>query len=330
MFFKSPLYFLLFLLLPVIFYLRRRRKTSYIRFSSSVFLKGLNLSVKAVAAKYLFLLRLLAAAFFILALMRLQSPIEGTKIPTEGIDIILTLDVSTSMLAEDFKSGGQRKNRLEVVKEVVRDFIKKRTDDRIGIVAFAGRPYTMCPLTIDYNWLNQSIERTEIGMIEDGTAVGSAVAVSLNRLQNTEAKSKVVILLTDGRNNAGNISPQTAAEAGRALGVKIYTIGAGTTGYAPYPFKDVFGRTVYRDIKIDIDEEMLKDIADKTGGKYFRATDAQSLRQIYQEIDSLEKSVIESQGYLEYNELFYIFAIAGLIVLCLEVVLGNTVFMKLP
>jgi len=286
--------------------------------------------MKSVIIKHLFLSRFLAIAFLIIALTRSQTPVEGTKVQTEGIDIILAIDSSISMLAEDFKVGGKRRNRLEVVKDVVAEFIGKRKNDRIGVITFAGRPYTVCPLTLDYNWLNQGLERIEIGMVEDGTAIGSGLAAALNRVKNTEAKSKVVILLTDGRNNMGSISPLTAAEAAATLGVKVYTIGAGNTGYAPYPGRDLFGNKAYKNVKVDLDEQILKDIADKTGAQYFRATDTDSLREIYHEIDKLEKTIIEDQGYLEYNELFFIFAIAALIILVLEIVLGNTFFMKLP
>jgi Ca-activated chloride channel family protein len=221
-------------------------------------------------------------------------------------------------------------NRFDVVKEVVKEFIRKRKDDRIGMVAFAARAYTACPLTADYDWLYENLDRVKVGMIEDATAVGSAMASSLNRLRTSKTKSKVVILLTDGVNNAGNISPLVAAEAAKALKIKIYTIGVGTKGLVPYPFKDHWGRTVYQDIQIDMDEESLKRIADITGGKYYRATDTETLRKIYSEIDRLEKSNIEHLGYREYSELFHYFLIPGLIILALEALLSNTVFRKVP
>jgi Ca-activated chloride channel family protein len=213
---------------------------------------------------------------------------------------------------------------------VVSEFIRGRQNDRMGIVAFAARAYTVCPLTLDYGWLLQNLERIKIGMIEDGTAIGSGIGSSLNRLKDTKAKGKVVILLTDGRNNAGKLAPLTAAEAARALGVKIYTIGVGTKGLAPYPIKDFFGNTVYQPIRIDIDEDTLIKIAAKTNAKYFRATDTESLRKIYEEIDRLEKTPIEEKGYLEYKELFGLFLIPGLILLFSEVILGNTVLRRLP
>jgi Ca-activated chloride channel family protein len=266
----------------------------------------------------------------IFALARPQSPLEESKIQTKGIDIVLALDVSTSMLAEDFTLGGKRQNRLAVVKDVVKDFIKGRQNDRIGMVAFAARAYTVCPLTLDYGWLFENLERVKIGMVEDGTAIGSGLSSALNRLQDTRAKSKVIILLTEGRNNAGKISPLTAAEAAKALKVKVYTIGAGTRGLAPYPVKDFFGNKIYQPIKIDLDEETLTRIALKTEAKYFRATDTKSLREIYKEIDKLEKTPIEEKGYLEYKELFSTFLISGLGLLFLEIILNNTILRKIP
>jgi Ca-activated chloride channel family protein len=234
------------------------------------------------------------------------------------------------MLAEDFKLGGQRQNRVEVVKSVVKDFIMGRSNDRIAIVAFAARAYMVCPLTLDYGWLLDNLERVKTGLVEDGTAIGAGIATSLNRLKDTKGKSKVIILLTDGRNNTGKISPLTAAEAARALKIKIYTIGAGSKGPVPYPVKDFFGNTVYQPVEIDIDEDTLIKIADITGGKYFRATDTESLRKIYKEIDSLEKTVIEEKGYLEYNELFNIFLILSLVFLLLDIILSNTILRKIP
>jgi Ca-activated chloride channel family protein len=243
---------------------------------------------------------------------------------------VLAVDTSTSMLAEDFELGGERENRLVVVKEVMKDFISNRHSDRIGIVAFASGAYTVSPLTLDYGWLIQNLDRVKIGMIEDGTAVGLGVSSALNRLKDTEAKGKVVIVLTDGRNNAGNISPLMAAEAAKALNIKVYTIGAGTKGLAPYPAKDFFGNTVYRQVKIEIDEETLKRIANATDARYFRATDTKSLRSIYDEIDKLETTPIEEKGYTEYKELFHLFLIPGLVLLMLEVILKNTVLRRIP
>ncbi len=330
MFFHDPwILILLPFTLIFILYADRRAKPS-IRFPSGHLLTNLRHTLKVTLSKNIAILRLMAVSFMIFALSRPQSPIEESKIQTEGIDIVLAIDCSTSMLAEDFKMPGGRRNRLEVVKEVVRDFIKGRANDRIGIVAFAARAYTVCPLTLDYGWILHNLDRIKIGIIEDGTAIGSGIASSLNRLKDTKSKGKIIVLLTDGRNNAGNISPLTAAEAAKALGVKIYTIGVGTKGLAPYPMKDFFGNTVYRPIEIEIDEDTLMKIASKTEGVYFRATDAESLRGIYKQIDKLEKSPIEETEYLEYKELFPVFLIPGFILLFLEIILSNTILRNIP
>jgi len=301
-----------------------------VKFSSGEVLKGIRQSFKLKLSRHLFVLRVIALVLILFSLARPQSPLEETEIIQEGIDIVLAIDVSTSMLAEDFMLGGRRQNRLEVVKDVVKDFVLGRDSDRIGMVVFAARPYTVCPLTLDYDWLLKNLERVEIGMVEDGTAIGSGLSAALNRIKDTEAKGKVVVLLTDGMNNAGKISPLMAADAARALKVKVYTIGAGTTGTAPYPMKGVLGNTVYRPVKIEIDEGTLKRVAEKTEGKYFRAKDTEGLRKIYEEIDRLEKVPVEERGYLEYKELFLYFLIPGLIVLLIEIVLANTVFRKMP
>lgn len=331
MIFHTPL---AFILLPIVIFTvifaNKKKNASGIRFSSGALLAGLKSSLKLSLSENLFYLRLAALLLIVLALARPQSPIADSKIESEGIDIVLAIDASTSMLAEDFKIGGKRKNRLAVVKDVVKEFIEARADDRMGIVAFAARAYTVSPLTLDHNWLVENLDRVNTGLIEDGTAIGSGIASSLNRLRDTEAKSKIIILLTDGRNNAGKISPQTAAEAAGALKVKIYTIGAGSRGLVPYPVKDFFGRTVYQNIEIDLDEEALNKIASITEAKYFRATDTESLRNIYKEIDKMEKSKFEEKGYSEYKELFVYFLIAGLILLFLEIILGNTVLRKIP
>jgi Ca-activated chloride channel family protein len=198
------------------------------------------------------------------------------------------------------------------------------------MVAFAARAYTVCPLATDYTWINENLDRVSVGMIEDATAIGSAIASSSNRLRGSKTKSKVIILLTDGVNNAGTISPLVAAEAARALGIKIYTIGIGTKGLVPYPFRDQYGRTIYQNIPIDIDEDVLKKVATITGGKYYHATDTETLRRIYDDINKLEKSAIEHYGYREYEELYYYFLIPAIAILLLEILLSNTVFMKVP
>ena len=329
--FKDPIILALVVLLPLLFFVSRiRRRDSAFSFSSRDLLLELKPTLRQRAGKSLVFFRMLALGLAIFALARPQSILEGTKTVSEGVDIVLAVDTSTSMLAEDFRVGSRRVNRFDVVKDVVKEFIKKRKDDRVGMVAFAARAYTACPLTTDYGWLNENLDRVRVGMIEDGTAIGSAIATSLSRLRNSKTKSKIVILLTDGVNNAGTISPIVAAEAARALKIKIYTIGVGSKGLVPYPFKDIYGRTVYQNIPIEIEEESLKKIADMTGGKFYLATDTETLRRIYDDIDRLEKSNIEHFGYRETSELFPNFLIPALILLGMEIFLANTVFMKVP
>ena len=333
MHFATPLALLLLILVPVAIYLSKRlekRIKSFIRFSNRDLVKGIRRSFRVKMSERLVYLRAFSLVFLVLALARPQSRIEETRIYVEGIDIVLAVDVSTSMRAMDFELQGRRVDRLEAVKHVVREFVNKRPNDRIALVAFAGLPYTVCPLTLDHEWLEKNLERVQIGMIEDGTAIGSAIAASLNRLKDTETKEKIIILLTDGRNNAGRISPLVGAEAARAMGVSIYTIGAGTEGLAPYPMKDMFGNTVLQPVEIQIDEKLLTEIADLTGGMYFRATDTASLENIYNEIDKLETTPIEETGYNIYRELFGYFLIPGLFLLMLEVVLSNTFLRRIP
>lgn len=301
-----------------------------VSFSSDTLLTPLRTTFRIRLRNGLIIIRIAAVAFIILALARPQLMLQESRVNTKGIDIILALDTSTSMLAEDFKLSGKHANRLDVAKEVVKDFINNRYSDRIGLIAFAARAYTVSPLTLDYGWLIQNLDRVKIGMIEDGTAIGSGISASINRLKDTNAKSKVVILLTDGRNNAGKISPLTAAEVARALRIKVYTIGAGTKGLAPYPAKDFFGNKVYRKVKIEIDDDTLKKISNKTGASYYRATDTKSLRNIYKAIDRLEKTPIEEKGYTEYRELFHWFLIPGIFLLVLEMILKNTVLRRIP
>jgi Ca-activated chloride channel family protein len=331
MIFRAPLVLLLLPLVGlIIFYDKLKGPGPSIRFSSGRLVKDLRGSSKLAIARNMVFFRAAAFSLIIIALARPQAALDYSTIDTEGIDIVLAVDVSTSMLAEDFNVGGIRENRLEVAKRVMSEFIAGRTSDRIGIVAFAGRAYTVSPLTLDYSWLLQNLDRVEIGMIEDGTAIGSGISSALNRLSGTEAKSKVIILLTDGINNAGRISPLVAAEAARTFDTKIYAIGAGSKGLAPYPAKDYFGNTVYQPVKIDIDEDTLRKIAEKTNALYFRATDTESLRAIYKQIDSLEKAPVEEEGYTRYNELFGIFLMPALALIFLYILLNSTVMRKIP
>jgi len=329
--FKEPAIMLGILIIPVlVLFLLRVKVNPSITFSSRELIDGLKPTLKVRMRNVVIFLRAAALALFILALARPQTVLEGEKTVSEGVDIVLALDTSTSMYAEDFKVGGHRINRFDVVRDVVKEFIKKRKDDRVGMVAFAARAYTVSALTTDYAWLNENLDRVKVGMIEDATAIGSAIASSCSRLRTSKTKSRVIILLTDGVNNAGTISPLMAAEAARALKIKIYTICVGTKGLSPYPFKDAYGRIIYQNIPIEIDEEMLKKIADMTGGKYYLASDTETLRKIYDDIDRLEKSNIEHFGYREYGEMFGYFLIPGLMILCLEILLANTVFLKVP
>jgi Ca-activated chloride channel family protein len=318
-------------LIPVLIFLVLRRKAQpSFTFSSEELVKDLKPTLRTRFGRFLVFFRAAALVLVFFALARPQTILEGTKTVSEGVDIVLTLDTSTSMLAEDFRIGARRVNRFDIVKEVVKEFIQKRKDDRIALVAFAARAYTVCPLSTDYAWLNENLDRVSVGMIEDATAVGSAIASSVNRLRTSKTKSRIIILLTDGVSNAGTVSPLVAAEAARALKIKIYTVGVGTKGLSPYPLKDQYGRTVYKNIPIEIDEDSLKKIADLTGGKYYLASDTETLRKIYDDINRLEKSNIEHFGYTEYSELFYLFLVPALIILALEVLLANTVFLRVP
>ncbi|MDO8525324.1 MAG: VWA domain-containing protein [Candidatus Omnitrophota bacterium] len=329
--FKYPLILLSITLVPVLaLVLLKKRTESAFTFPSRDLVDGLKSTLRSRFIRVPVFLRLGAVLLLILAFARPQSVLEGMKTISEGVDIVLALDTSTSMLAEDFKIGSARINRFDVVRSVVKEFVEKRKDDRIGMVAFAARSYTVCPLTTDYGWLNENLDRVGIGMIEDGTAIGSAIASSCNRLRTSKTQSKIIILITDGVNNAGSISPVMAAEAARALGVKVYTIGVGTKGLVPYPLRDAYGRKVYQNIPIEINEEVLKRIASVTGGKYYPASDTETLRKIYDDINRLEKSIIEHFGYKEYSELFYCFLIPGLFLLLMEILLANTVFMRVP
>lgn len=327
----DPIALLLLVVLPLVWWLRKRSRTSTtIRFPS---LGPLSTGPAGWRTRWRWVPIALRAAVLVLLVLAASRPQFGriqTRFTGLGIDIMLAVDISSSMLAEDFTLEGQRANRLEAVKSVVTDFIAGRGGDRIGLVLFAARPYTQCPLTLDHGWLQQNLQRAQIGMIEDGTAVGSALATAARRLESSDAESKVIILLTDGQNNAGKISPETAADAARALGIKVYTIGAGTRGLAPYPGRDFFGNVVYQPVQVDIDEGTLTRIADATGGQYFRATDTASLQQIYKSIDQLERTEFEAPAYYEWRELYPWFLFPALLLLLIEVALANTVLRRLP
>ena len=273
---------------------------------------------------------LLAFALLIVALARPRLGRGSTEIEASGIDIMLALDVSGSMEALDFKIDGQPVNRLNVVKKVVGEFVAQRPNDKLGMLAFAGRPYLVSPLTMDHGFLAKRLAEVKLGQVEDGTAIGSAIAAAVNHLRDSTAKSRIIILLTDGMNNAGAVNPPTAAEAAQALGIKIYTIGAGIRGEAPMPVRDVFGGTHVQMMKVDIDEEMLRQIATATGGQSFRATDTDSLVKIYAAINRLETTTRKLKQYQHYDELYLWFLVPGLCLLLLELILNQTRFRRLP
>ena len=328
--FANPEFLLLLVIIPlmVIWYLKKNVvRSGTLRFSNIGIVKNVSKSPSRKYRHVIFLFRIITVALLIVAFARPQSGITEQEIITEGIDIILAMDISSSMKAEDLARG---KNRLDVTKEVAAKFISGRTNDRLGMVVFAGRSFTQCPLTLDYGILLKFLKEIYIGMVEDQTAIGMAITNCVNRLRDSKAKSKVVILLTDGRNNRGEIDPITAANVAQAIGVRIYTIGAGKRGKAPYPIDDPFFGKRYQYVQIDIDEDILKKIANITGGQYFRATNKASLEKIYEEIGEMEKTKIEVKEFTRYKELFVNFLALAFGVLILEIVLGNTRFRKIP
>ncbi len=324
--FASPVWLLLVPLAVALFIWRRKRRGGSLKYSNIGLVRGAKISGRAAAFAALAWLELFGLVFLSIAAARPRSGSIREETFTEGIDIMLVLDISSSMRAEDFKP----KNRIEAAKLVAADFIQARANDRIGLVVFAAKAFTQCPLTLDYGVLLDFLKGVQIGQIEDGTAIGTAIATGLNRLRDSTSKSKVMILLTDGINNRGQVDPITAAQAARALGIRIYTIGAGRRGYALYPVDDPFFGTRHVRMPVEIDEQSLTRIAELSGGKYFRATDTESLRKIYEEIDKLEKTKIEVHHFTRYRELFPIFILIGALLLLLDILLSNTIFRKLP
>ena len=315
------------IILMLVYYFRRKRfKSATIKYSDIRIVKRAARSSRQKYRFVLILLRVLAIALFVVAFARPRSGTEYKEITSEGVDIMLALDVSSSMQAEDFKPH----NRLHVAKEEIKKFINRRVNDRIGMVVFARYSYTQCPLTTDYGVLLNFVDQVDFGIVEDGTAIGMAIANAVNRLRESESKSKIIILLTDGDNNAGEIDPVTAANLADAMDIKIYTIGAGKPGNAMYPYQDpIFGkRYIYQPTKID--EKTLRAIAKSTDGKYFRARSGEELEEIYGIIDELEKTEVKVAAHVQYVELFHYFAYLGLILLMLEMILANTFFKKLP
>lgn len=328
--FVHPQLLWLLLLLPVLlFWKGRRGRPVAVRLPSTVDATITGAIPKTVIGGFRLLPVLLALGLLIIALARPRFGRGSTEIEASGIDILLTLDVSGSMEAMDFQLRGEPANRITVVKDVVADFIKARPSDKIGIVAFAGRPYLVSPLTMDQEFLDNRVKDVKIGQVEDGTAIGSAIASAVGHLKDSTAKSRIVILLTDGVNNAGAVNPETSADAAVALGIKIYTIGAGTMGEAPMPVRGPFG-TQYVRQKVEIDEAMLQKVADKTGGRYFRATDTDSLTKIYEAINTLETTTRKIKKFEDYEELYLYALLPGLGLLLLGWLLDHTLWRRLP
>jgi Ca-activated chloride channel family protein len=324
--FEDPAVLGLLLFLPVLFWLRyaRGKPAPAIRYSgvSDVIASSAGGRWATVVPS---VLRALALAALIIALARPQTGITTENVLTEGIDIVMVLDVSSSMLAEDLQP-----NRLEAAKAVAADFVAGRRNDRLGLVAFAGQAFTQAPLTFDYGVVQSLVGELDVGIIEDGTAVGMGLATAVKRLQASPAESKVVVLLTDGRSNRGEIGPVTAAQMAQALGVRVYTIGAGSMGTAPVPVPDGFGGTRYANVEVDIDEATLQQVAELTGGRYFRATDTESLEAIYAEIDELERTEVEVENFTQFGEEFPVPLMLGFLLLMVELALSQTVLRWLP
>jgi len=325
--FANPeLLFLMVLIIPAVawYVLKHRSSEASVQVSQTNGIKQAGNSYKYYLRHVLFGLRMLAIALLIVALARPQSTRSWKDVTTRGIDIVLALDISSSMLARDFNP-----NRLEASKDIAIDFISGRPNDRMGLVVFSGESFTQCPLTTDHSVLINLFKDIESGMVEDGTAIGMGLATSVNRLKDSEAKSKVVILLTDGVNNRGSIAPATAAEIAKTFDIRVYTIGVGSQGTAPYPVNTPYGMQ-YRNMKVEIDEAGLQQIANETNGKYFRATDNQKLQNIYQEIDRLEKSRIEVKQYSEKQEEFLWFTLIAGILLVIDLLMRITVLRTIP
>jgi len=325
--FQYPIVLNLLLLLPALiwfYYKYFRKKETAVRYSSLAFFSNMKPTLREKIIHLPFILRVLSIAFLIIALARPQSFSSGENILTEGIDIVMVLDISSSMLAEDFKP-----NRLEAAKKVVSEFISNRKYDRIGLVIFSKEGFTQCPMTIDYDVIRNLLKDIKSGLIEDGTAIGNAIANGVDRLKDSKSKSKVMILVTDGVNNSGEVDPLTAADIAKTFGVKVYTIGVGTYGQAPYPFQTPFGLR-YQMVPVEIDENLLKQISDVTGGKYFRATNNKVLEEIYDKINSLEKTKIEITSYSNAAELFYYWALLSAIFLLFEIFISKFYLRKMP
>ena len=326
--FVDPYYLLLLLLLPPLVWwyaTRAERRLGAMRYSAVDRLLRADRRRTGRWRHVPFGLRLLALALLLVAFARPQTGVTAENVATDGIDIVLALDLSSSMLAEDLEP-----NRIGAARQVAADFVRGRLNDRIGLVVFAGEAFTQAPLTLDHGVVTTLIEELEVGIIEDGTAIGMGLATAVKRLGDSSAESKVIVLLTDGQNNRGSIDPATASQMAQALGVRIYAVGVGTRGAARVPVDDpLFGRR-YVSMQVDIDDAALEEMAALTGGRYFRATDRESLERVYEEIDALETTEIEMTSFTRYGELFHLPLGAGLGLLLLEVALGRTVLRRLP
>lgn len=322
--FASPYFLFGLIIIPILiiwYIFRCNKQQAFVRFSDTEFFNKLPKSWRSYLRHSVFILEIAALTLFIIALARPQSSSKNKKVNIEGIDIVLAMDISSSMLARDLKP-----DRLEASKAVASNFVEGRPGDRMGLIVFSGETFTQVPLTTDHAMMLNMLKDMKCGMLEDGTAIGDGLASAVSRLKDSEAISKVVILLTDGDNNAGSIDPSTAAEMAKLFGIRVYTIGAGTRGMAPYPVQTPFGGVQYQQVPVKINETLLKQIADETGGKYFRAESKESLQKIYDEIDQMERSKIEVNEFQRLHEEFYPFVIWGLILLVLSFILKNTIF----
>jgi len=311
---------------------RRQGRQAAVRYSNIDTLKRLRPSRRIVIRRFVEGLRILTIALLILAMARPQTGRKQTQVRTEGIDIVLVLDTSGSMQALDLDADrpiNRRRNRLQVAKEVVEEFVQGRTNDQVGLVVFGSEAFTQCPLTLDHGIVATFLEGIEIGMAGDATAMGSALGTAVKRLRDSQAESKGIILLTDGRSNEGVLSPEKAAEIAETFDIKVYAIGAGTRGKAPFVVDSLFGKQVVYE-SVEIDEKTLEEVAERTGGMYFRAEDTRALESIYEAIDEMEKTEIKTSSYMEYNEQYRRFLIPALALLMLEVVLLGTRYRKLP
>lgn len=342
--FKDPWILVFIPVAAALFYILRRREADpgFIVPSGEAF-AAFRPSLKSRLAANLIYLRMACVLLLIVALARPQMSSEF-KARRDAIGIVLAVDCSSTMLAEDLLlgptgltklvetgEGGKRYTRLDGVRDVAKDFVKGRPDDLIGLVVFGAEAFVACPLTFDHEWLDDSLDRMKVGMIKDGTAIGSGILSALNSLKGVEVKSRIMVLLSDGINNAGTVPPLVAAKAARSLGVKIYSVGIVSKGQTPFRMKDeATGRMVYKDVRIDVNETVLRKMAEMTGGTYYRATDMQSLRKSYADIDKLEKASLEEKGFAENEDIFAVFLGAALVCLLLEIILGNTILRKVP